>query len=156
LRALRREVDTCLLLTLRQYLDQSAEVGLAVFSGEDGERLHHWERWQNEALDLIHANGWKSGKKKHVEEFSKQVDKLIEAEKEAHFYEQVFKLLWFEELDERVNGIAPPMDGAFEWVFEDDSRQVGGILEWFGSKRGEGLYWMTGESLVRNRSKTTT
>jgi hypothetical protein len=144
-RALRREIETSLLLAMRQYLDQSVETGLAVFSGEEGARMHHWEKWQNETLDLIHENNWKSGKKKNVEEFSKQVDKLVEAEKEAYFCETIFKLLWFEEMDERVNSISETVDGGFEWVFGDGARQVGGLLEWFSSTRGEGIFWLTGK-----------
>ncbi|KAF1845633.1 uncharacterized protein K460DRAFT_377005 [Cucurbitaria berberidis CBS 394.84] len=144
-RALRREVETALLLALRQYLDQSAESGLPVFTAEDSGRLHHWEKWQNTALDAIHANDWKHNKKKNVEEFSKQVDTLIQAEKEAHFCETMFKLLWFEELDDRLNSIAKPLGNGFEFVFGESQQQVGGLLEWFGSSRGEGLYWVTGK-----------
>jgi hypothetical protein len=129
-RALRREIDTSLLLAMRQYLDQSIETGLAFFSNDEGV---HWEKWQNETLDAVHSNNWKSGKKKNVEEFSKLVDKLVEAEKEAHFREKTFELLRFE-----------AVDGGFEWVFDDAARQVGGLLEWFSSARGEGVYWLTG------------
>ena len=137
-RALRREVDTALLLAMRQYLDQSAESGLPVFTAEDTGRMHHWEKWQNTALDAIHANDWKHNKKKNVEEFSKQVDQLVQAEKEAYFYETVFKLLWFEELDDRVNSITKPIPGGLEFVFGEGGVQVGGILEWFASSRGCG------------------
>ncbi|KAF1943450.1 hypothetical protein EJ02DRAFT_510967 [Clathrospora elynae] len=145
-RALRKDVDTSLLLAMGQYLDQSAETGLPVFSSEEnGVGVRHWERWQNEALDLIHAHKWKSSKKKNVEEFSKVVDKLVVAEQETVFLETVFKRLWFEELDERVNSIPNPADGGFEFVFGDSARQVGGLLEWFGSRRGEGVFWITGK-----------
>jgi hypothetical protein len=146
-RNLRREVDTSLLLAMRQYLDQSIETGLAFFSNDEGV---HWEKWQNETLDKVHENGWKSGKKKNVEEFSLQVDKLIVAEKEAYFRENIFQRLRFEEMDERVNSVSPPVGGGFEWVFCDASRQVGGLLEWFSSSRGEGVFWVTGlfESLI--------
>ena len=143
-RALRREVETALLLAMRQYLDQSAETGLPVFSGDEGAHMHHWEKWQNTALDAIHANDWKSNKKKNVEEFSKQVDNLLLAEHEAHFCATIFKLLWFDELDERVNSIATPPDSCFEYVFGSSGLQVGGLLEWFASSRGEGLFWVTG------------
>lgn len=147
-RALRREVETSLLLAMRQYLDQSAETGLPVFSGDEGAHLHHWEKWQNTALDVIHSNDWKANKKKNVEEFSKHVDKLMQAELEAHFCETVFKLLWFEELDERVNSIQKPADGGMEFIFGESGRNVGGLLEWFASSRGEGLFWVTGMLLL--------
>ncbi|KAH7391922.1 hypothetical protein BKA66DRAFT_547861 [Pyrenochaeta sp. MPI-SDFR-AT-0127] len=144
-RALRREVDTTLLLAMRQYLNQSAESGLPIFTADDSRRLYHWEKWQNVALDAIHSNDWKPNKKKNVDEFSKHVDNLITAEHEAHFRESIFKLLWFEELDDRVNSILSPMNGGFEFVFGESSKQVGGLLEWFGSARGEGLFWVTGK-----------
>jgi hypothetical protein len=145
LRALRREIDTSLLLAMRQYLDQSIETGLAFFSNDEGV---HWEKWQNETLDAVHSNNWKSGKKKNVEEFSKLVDSLVEAEKEAHFREKTFELLRFEELDERMNSVSKPVEGGFEWIFDDAARQVGGLLEWFSSARGEGVYWLTGMYLL--------
>jgi hypothetical protein len=74
------------------------------------------------------------------------VDKLVEAEKEAYFREVIFERLRFEEMDEWVNSVSPPVDGGFEWVFGDASRQVGGLLEWFSSSRGEGVFWVTGMS----------
>jgi hypothetical protein len=146
-RALRRDIETSLLLAMRQYLDQSIETGLALFSGEEDVHTKHWEKWQNQTLDLIHSNDWKSNKKKDVEEFSKQVDALIQAENEAYFRATIFDRLWFEEMDERMNSIPAPVDGGFEWVFRDASRQVGGLLEWFTNTRGEEIYWLTGASL---------
>jgi hypothetical protein len=50
-------------------------------------------------------------------------------------------------MDERMNSIPAPVDGGFEWVFGDASRQVGGLLEWFTNTRGEEIYWLTGASL---------
>ncbi|CAN9388955.1 unnamed protein product [Alternaria alternata] len=144
-RALRRDIETSLLLAMRQYLDQSIETGLALFSGEEGVHTKHWEKWQNQTLDMIHSNDWKSNKKKDVEEFSKQVDALIQAENEAYFRAIIFDRLWFEEMDERMNSIPAPVDGGFEWVFGDASRQVGGLLEWFTNTRGEEIYWLTGK-----------
>ncbi|KAL1793098.1 hypothetical protein ACET3X_008080 [Alternaria dauci] len=144
-RALRRDIETSLLLAMRQYLDQSIETGLALFSGDEGVHTKHWEKWQNQTLDMIHSNDWKSNKKKDVEEFSKQVDALIQAEKETFFRATIFDRLWFEEMDKRMNSISAPVDGSFEWVFGDASRQVGGLLEWFTNTRGEEIYWLTGK-----------
>ncbi|KAF3044647.1 hypothetical protein E8E12_007194 [Didymella heteroderae] len=143
LRALRREVDVALLLALRQYLDQSAETGLPVFS-ETGPHTPHWEKWQNEALDAVHVNEWKPKSKKNVEDFSKQVDSLIMAANEAHFCDQIFTRLRFEELDDRLHSIAKPHDGTLEWVFDDQHTDEGGVLEWLGNQRGEHLFWITG------------
>jgi nucleoside-triphosphatase THEP1 len=146
-RALRREIDTSLLLALRQYLDQSAETGLPVFAedGQDG-KLRHWEKWQNEALDSIHANQWKPNKKKNVEEFSKIVNKLIVLENEAHFRDSIFRLLWFEQLDDRLHSIERPMDGTMNWVFGDERMQEeGALLDWLGSTSGQNLFWITGK-----------
>ncbi|KAF1929687.1 uncharacterized protein M421DRAFT_60150 [Didymella exigua CBS 183.55] len=143
LRVVRREVDVALLLALRQYLDQSAETGLPVFS-ETGPHTPHWEKWQNEALDAVHINEWKPKSKKNVEEFSKQVDSLIQAANEAHFCDEIFGRLNFEELDHRLNSIAGPHEGTLEWVFDDQHTDEGGVLEWLGNQRGEHLFWITG------------
>ncbi|OSS54859.1 hypothetical protein B5807_01797 [Epicoccum nigrum] len=143
LRAVRKEVDVALLLALRQYLDQSAETGLPVFS-EEGSRVY-WETWQNEALDAVHANEWKPKNKKHVDEFSsQQVERLIGAANEAYFCEQVFERLNFEELEHRLNAVATPHRGTLEWVFDDPQTDEGGVLEWLGNQRGENLFWVTG------------
>ncbi|KAJ4343959.1 hypothetical protein N0V95_006509, partial [Ascochyta clinopodiicola] len=144
LRAVRKEVDVALLLALRQYLDQSAETGLPVFSDGDGVALPHWEKWQNEALDAVHINEWKSKSKKHVEEFSKQVDQLISAANEAHFYDQIFERLAFDELDDRLHSVPAPHEGTLEWAFDDRQTDEGGVLEWLGNQRGENLFWVTG------------
>jgi hypothetical protein len=147
LRTIRREIDTSLLLALRQYLDQSAETGLPVFAkdGSDAE-LTHWEKWQNDALDSIHANDWKPNKKKNVEEFAKIVDQLVTVEKEDHFCESIFKCLRFEEADERMHSIDAPMDGSMKWIFNDERMSdEGGLLEWFGNTRGENLFWIQGK-----------
>jgi hypothetical protein len=141
LRAVRREVDVALLLALRQYLDQSAETGLPVFSEE---ATAHWEKWQNEALDAVHANEWKPKSKKNVEEFAKQVDLLIEKANEAHFCDQVFERLKFEELDDRLHSVSAPHEGTLEWAFDDQQTDEGGVLEWLGNQRGENLFWITG------------
>ncbi|KAH8731342.1 hypothetical protein GQ44DRAFT_698575 [Phaeosphaeriaceae sp. PMI808] len=147
LRTLRKEVDTSLLLALRQYLDQSAETGLPVFAQDDSEvALRHWEKWQNEALDAVHTNDWRSNKKKNVEEFGNIVEKLIVVENEAYFFEEIFRLLWFEEADERLNGIQGPMDGSMKWVFGDERlEEERGLLEWLGNARGENLFWVSGK-----------
>ncbi|KAF2034716.1 hypothetical protein EK21DRAFT_55929 [Setomelanomma holmii] len=148
-RALRRETDTSLLLALRQYLDQSAETGLPIFAedGEEGKTLRHWEKWQNEALDAIHAQGWRAGKKKNVDGFSAIVDKLIGAEKEVYFCDEAFKLLWFEGLDERLNSVERPMDGTMGWMFGDERMgEKGALLEWLGSTQGQNLFWIKGKS----------
>jgi hypothetical protein len=78
LRNLRREIDTSLLLAMRQYLDQSIETGLAFFSNDEGV---HWEKWQNETLDLVHSNNWKSSKKKNIEEFRNRWISLLRQRK---------------------------------------------------------------------------
>jgi hypothetical protein len=147
LRSLRREIDTSLLLALRQYLDQSAETGLPVFAQDDAEvALRHWEKWQNDALDSIHANDWKPNKKKNVDEFAKIVDGLITAENEAHFCEEVFRCLHFDEANERFYAVEPPMDGSMKWVFADERMSdAGGLLEWFGNTNGDNLFWVTGK-----------
>jgi hypothetical protein len=147
LRALRKEVDTSLLIALRQYLDQSAETGLPVFAQDNADvALRHWEKWQNDALDSIHASDWKPNKKKNVEEFSKIVDQLVAVENEAHFYEEIFKELYFEEVDERLHGVGPPMEGSMKWVFGDERmNDEGGLLDWLGNTRGENLFWVTGK-----------
>jgi hypothetical protein len=144
----RREVDTSLLLALRQYLEQSAETGLPVFA-EESVGLRHWEKWQNAALDAIHANEWKPNKRKNVEEFGKVVDKLVMAEQEAWFLERVFAGLWFEELDDRLNSIGRKAEGTLEWVFGNDMGERGGLLEWLGGT-GQGMFWVTGEYSVSN------
>ncbi|KAH6612521.1 hypothetical protein C7974DRAFT_445260 [Boeremia exigua] len=143
LRAVRREIDVALLLALRQYLDQSAETGLPVFS-EELRIMPYWERWQNEALDAVHANEWKSKNKKHVEEFSQQVDRLVSTANEAHFCEQIFERMRFEELDHRLHSISAPHEGTLEWAFDDQQTDEGGVLEWLGNQRGENLFWITG------------
>ncbi|KAF2134245.1 hypothetical protein P153DRAFT_363224 [Dothidotthia symphoricarpi CBS 119687] len=143
-RTIRKDVDTALLLALRQHLDQSAEAGLPTASEEDT-RLHHCEKWQNEALDAVQTNEWKPKNKKNLEVFSKLVDKLIVAENEAHFCAQIFERLGFKELDDRLCSIPTPLEGTFEWVFGERQEEMGGLLEWFGNTRGENLFWITGK-----------
>lgn len=145
---IRKDVDTALLLALRNYLDQSAEAGLSIFIEDDG-RLRHCEKWQNEALDAIHTNDWKpdwkSKGKKDLEEFTKLVDKLVAAENEAHFCAEIFGKLRFEELDDRLCSASDPLEGTFEWVFGEQQEEEGGLLEWFGNTRGDNLFWITGK-----------
>jgi hypothetical protein len=146
-RALRKEVDTSLLLALRQYLDQSAETGLPVFAQDNSDvALRHWEKWQNEALDSIHTNDWKPNKKKNVEEFSKIVDGLVVVENGAHFCGEVFKKLHFDEADERLHAVEAPMEGSMKWVFGDERlNDEGGLLDWLGNINGDNLFWITGK-----------
>jgi len=146
LRALRREVDTSLLLALRQYLDHSVETGLPVYSQDTSDSpLRHWEKWQNTALDAIHTNDWRPSKKKNIEDFAKIVDALIVAENEAYFGEQVFKLLHFDEIDERLHAVASPAEGSMLWLFNDERMQdEGGFLDFLSNTRGEHLFWLTG------------
>ncbi|KAH6000885.1 hypothetical protein HBI82_160660 [Parastagonospora nodorum] len=147
LRALRREIDTSLLLALRQYLDQSMETGLPVFAKDGSDvPLTHWEKWQNDALDAIHANDWKPSKKKNVDEFAKIVDLLVTVEKEDYFCEGVFGKLRFGEAEERMCAVEGPAEGSMRWVFEDERMgDEGGLLEWFGNVRGENLFWIRGK-----------
>lgn len=155
-RALRRETDAAILAALRQYLDQSTETGLPVLSPTspvaemDGGLVLPGilGKWQGDALIAVEERGLKSGKKKDVEAFAKIVDELVEIERRAWFVDRIFALLWFEELDERVNSVGQPMEGSFEWLFGEKNRQVGGLLEWLGNIRGEGVFWVTGMSVL--------
>jgi hypothetical protein len=107
--------------------------------------MQYWEKWQNEALDAVHTNEWKPKSKKHVDEFTKQVDKLIQSANEAHFCDEMFSRLCFEELDHRINSIPAPHPGSFEWMFDDAQRDQGGLLEWLGNTRGDNFFWVTGK-----------
>lgn len=106
--------------------------------------MPHWEKWQNGALDAVHANEWKPKNKKHVEEFSKQVDELISAAIEAHFCDQIFERLIFEGMNDRLHSTTTPFEGTLEWVFDDHQTNEGGVLEWLGNTRGDNLFWITG------------
>lgn len=135
----------------RQYLDQSAETGLPVFT--DDNHIHHVERWQNEAMDAVHTKDWKPKSKKDMEEFSKQVDKLIQAENEALFCQDVFEMLHFSALDDRLQSIAPAQEGTLEWIYENgpsaelwgDNPQQSSLTDWLGSTSGHNLFWITGK-----------
>jgi hypothetical protein len=144
LRAMRREVDTSLLLALRQYLDNSVETGLPVFA-QDHASASHWEKWQNAALDAIHTNEWRPNKKKSIDDFAKIVDELVVAENEAYFCDQVFKLLHFDAINERLHAIVSPMDGSMQWLFNDARMQdENNFLDFLSNTRGEHLFWLTG------------
>ncbi|KAF2794964.1 hypothetical protein K505DRAFT_407227 [Melanomma pulvis-pyrius CBS 109.77] len=151
LKNVRKEVDIALMIALRAYLDQSAETGLPVFSADDNSQIHHWEKWQNEAMDSIHTNDWKPKNKKHVEEFSKKVDALITVENEAHFCHEVFAKLHFAVMDDRANSIPVAHEGTFEWMFESPpsyesgQQQASAFLDWLGDKSGQNLFWITGK-----------
>ncbi|KAF2117082.1 hypothetical protein BDV96DRAFT_490389 [Lophiotrema nucula] len=143
LQELKKEVDTALLIALRQYLDQSAETGLPVFSDDNAPGIHHTEKWQNEAMDAIHVNDWKPKSKKNVEEFSKHTQSLVLVESEARFAKDIFGKLYFPVLDDRVQNIPAPLDGTFEWLFEG-SEESGTFMNWLASKDGQNLFWVTG------------
>jgi hypothetical protein len=136
----------------RQYLDQSAETGLPVFT-EEGNHIHHVEKWQNDAMDAIHTKDWKPKSKKDMEEFSKQVDKLIQAENEAIFCGDVFEMLHFPVLDDRLQSITPAQQGTFEWIYENGpsadlwaaNPQQSSLTDWLGSTNGHNLFWLTGK-----------
>ncbi|KAL6709776.1 hypothetical protein ACN47E_001205 [Coniothyrium glycines] len=147
-RALRRDTDSSLLLALRQYLDQSKETGIEIeiLDERNGQEMAGYlGRWQSSALDAVQRHDWKSGKKKHVDEFGLLVDGLVEMERQEYFVQSMFKGLWFEELDERVNSVARPMEGTLEWLIGEKQAQAGGLLEWLGNVRGEGVFWVTGK-----------
>ncbi|KAF2191676.1 hypothetical protein K469DRAFT_718697, partial [Zopfia rhizophila CBS 207.26] len=150
LKNVRKEADTALLLALRRYLDQSAETGLPIFSEEDDAQIHHSERWQNEVMDTIHANNWIPKSKKNVEEFSKQVQSLIQAELEARFCKDIFAGLHFSVIEDRLQSIPAVHEGTFEWIFDSpdgdaERQQEINFTEWLGNTRGENLFWVTGK-----------
>lgn len=123
-----------------------------MFSEDTGNQIHHIEKWQNEAMDAIHTNDWKPKNKKNVEEFSKQVDKLIQAENEAVFCKDVFAKLYFTVLDDRVQSIPTAHEGTFEWIFnsssgESEKSQESNLMEWLGNTSGQNLFWITGKTL---------
>ncbi|KAF2732565.1 hypothetical protein EJ04DRAFT_469981 [Polyplosphaeria fusca] len=150
LKQIRKEVDTSLLVALRQYLDQSAETGLPVFS-EDTPHLHHVEKWQNSAMDAVHTNKWKPNKKKDVEEFHKHTDALVLAETEARFAQETFAKLYFPVLDDRIQSIPAAFEGTFEWLFESSATagatgaDEANFMQWLANKGGHNLFWITGK-----------
>ncbi|KAF2707106.1 hypothetical protein K504DRAFT_410991 [Pleomassaria siparia CBS 279.74] len=149
LKNVRKEVDTALMIALRNYLEQSAETGLPVFSADDA-HIHHFEKWQNDAMDSIHTNEWKPKNKKNVEEFSKKVDALIVGENEAHFCQEAFAKLQFVTMEDRAHSIPAAHAASFEWMFESSpspggNQQASAFLEWLGDKSGQNLFWITGK-----------
>ena len=137
------------LIDSSQYLDQSAETGLPVFSAEDA-RTHHLEKWQNKAMEAVHDNDWKPKNKKDVDEFSKQqVDSLITSENEAHFCQEMFAKLYSPVLNDRLHSISSPHEGTFEWVFDSQLKSGNNFLEWLGSPSGRNLFWITGKALFQ-------
>ncbi|KAF2876481.1 hypothetical protein BDV95DRAFT_590592 [Massariosphaeria phaeospora] len=147
LRNVRKDVDTSLLLALKQYLNQSAETGLPVFSAEDAS---HVERWQNDAMDAVHTNDWKPKTKKDVEGFSKHVDLLVQVENQAHFYSQMFAKLYFPHMDDRLHTLSAAHEGTFDWIFDsnnDESKTIHciNLLDWLSDSSGQNLFWITGK-----------
>lgn len=98
-------------------------------------------------MDAVHTNDLKPKNKKNVEEFSKQVDLLIQAEKDAVFCNDIFEKLKFPAMDDRFQSIAPATEGTFGWFLEEaKSNNVSGtnFMEWLGNTNGENLFWITG------------
>ncbi|KAF1997134.1 hypothetical protein P154DRAFT_622732 [Amniculicola lignicola CBS 123094] len=144
------EVNTSLLLALRQYLEQSAETGLPVFSDDDAPHVHPRERWQNQAMDMIHENSWKPKNKKNVEEFSKLVETLIQSENEARFRSDLFAKLQFPAMNDRLQSVPEPFEGSYEWLLKSPSngcqkQKENNFLDWLASTEGQNLYWITGK-----------
>ncbi|KAF1953991.1 hypothetical protein CC80DRAFT_135094 [Byssothecium circinans] len=144
-KSIRAQVDACLLVALRQPLDQTDDKDLSAFRVEDF-RSYFLEGWQSNAISVIHTKGWQPNKKLHLEEFSKLVDKLIAAENEAHFCNEIFANLHFAEQDDRLHSISAPHDGTCEWVFERKLQKGTKLLDWLSSTSGQNLFWLTGAS----------
>lgn len=142
--AVRKELDGTLLLALRQELDHSSEKSLPLFEVDDS-RNRHWERWQSDAMDAIHANDWRPKNKKHVEDFSSYVDRLVLSEEKVHFSNEIFANLHFDEQDDRLHNIAAPHERSFKWIFDSRHQKEGSFLEWLGSTNGQNLFWVTGK-----------
>lgn len=136
----------CLILTCdRQSLDQPNEKGLPLFSVEDT-RTQHWGRWQDRAIESVNVNGWTPKNKQHVEEFSRLVDAFIISENEAHFRNEMFANLHFDEQDDRLHSINAPHENTFQWILEPRYQKDSKLLEWLGATGGQNLFWLTGKN----------
>jgi len=114
-----------------------------MISVDDPQTVHR-EKWLKDALEAIRANDWKSKNKKNVEAFSALTDKLVVAEDEAHFRDQVFKYLHFPEQDDRLHSISKPDENSFDWIFDERRQKEGSFIEWLGGTSGQNVFWMTG------------
>lgn len=114
-----------------------------MISLEDTQAIHQ-QAWQHEAVEAISTNDWKAKNKKHVEDFSKIVDKLVLADTEARFRDLIFANLHFPEQDDRLYSISKPSDESFEWIWNSRQQGKGSFPVWLGDTDGQNVFWLTG------------
>ena len=100
-------------------------------------------------MDAIHANGLKPKSKKNVEEFSKQVDKIVNFESEAAFCRDIFAKLNFTAINDRFHSISVPYEGTFGWILDapiqgSQRQETANFMSWLGSTDGQNMFWITG------------
>lgn len=114
---------------------------------EDTQAVHQ-QAWQHDAVEAISTNDWKAKHKKHLEDFSKLVDKLVLADTEARFRDLIFANLHFPEQDDRLYSISKPSEESFQWIWNSRQQGKASFPVWLGDNSGQNVFWLTGTRLL--------
>ncbi|KAF1837270.1 hypothetical protein BDW02DRAFT_175185 [Decorospora gaudefroyi] len=147
LNSIRKQIDTALLISLRQNLSQRVQ-----------DPRHHMlltnDKGASERLRLLTSlqhHNWKPTKSSDLSDFSDALrTSVVSQDIEARFASLILSRLWFTELPDRYGTIPEAHQDTFHWMFEDDHQQLNAsdwdsFTEWLSDTDGSNLFWISGK-----------
>ncbi|KAF2730953.1 hypothetical protein EJ04DRAFT_579444 [Polyplosphaeria fusca] len=142
----RRQIDTALLVSLRQGIDELAKhrtLSQSMVLGDESSQRHA------EIVNAIRENNWQPSNRSDVHHFAEQIGSGATADLEARFCNMVLARLYFRHMPDRVESIAEAHSETFEWIFRSqrsplESPSWDSFTGWL-QRDDSSIYWITGK-----------
>ncbi|KAF2110995.1 hypothetical protein BDV96DRAFT_193895 [Lophiotrema nucula] len=144
--AIRRQIDTALLRSLRERIDTRIQEGKT----RDFDSIISSKRWQAELLKSIKAERWDDKNADDVQRFASQLDDSARSDLQEQFCRMICARLYFSSMPDRLESIAAAHQETFKWLFEETGstiavQQWDSFTDWLEEDSGSNIYWVTGK-----------
>ncbi|OBT57523.1 hypothetical protein VE04_02112 [Pseudogymnoascus sp. 24MN13] len=149
LERIHKQVDTTLLVCLRERIDASPDNGASRLNDDIMQAIEENRQWQAELLDEISKNNWHAENPKDMSTFSAHLNRSVKLESEAQFCRKAIAFLGFPSMSDRQERICKNHRATFDWIFKDPSiidKPWDDFVKWLSSDNSDAIYWITGKA----------
>ncbi|CAO2649639.1 Nn.00g070240.m01.CDS01 [Neocucurbitaria sp. VM-36] len=138
---IRKQIDTVLLVHLRQALNKPSSVQS---TSVEADQRHA------ELLNAIREHNWQATRTDHVEDFSKQLRSHAAMDHETRFRKLILARLYFPRMPDRFETIPNAYSNTFRWIFDDQEESANEPTPWDSftnwlQQDDSSIYWITGK-----------
>lgn len=149
LEGIRKQLDTTLLVCLRERIDALPSVHIPQPSDDMKGFMEENKQWQADLLDAIYQKNLQVNNTNHIAMVSTQLDESARLQTEASFHRMILKHLDFPDRPEREDRICEAHQNTFDWIFHTaskGSKPWASFVDWLETDDFSNIYWITGKA----------